>query len=815
MKKSTLISAALFTLLIIPFSELNAQVDETLKRDIIESGYIHRPLTIYEDKSIETVGLTKKTLKSDLLCDMESLEGWTHTGYGTVSLTDDRAVDGSHSLRLEAPSHPEKMLDWGLGRGTCMARFEIGGKDWTGYNRLRFQIYPECEGARTVYIQMYVENDGIIKIPDEFGREGYHEINLKNNQWNDCYLEMPALARDHVTCIKFSIELFGRELSMGETLRFDIDNLLIETVENPEPALGWQPAKDRIIFSTTGYRPQSQKTAITTVEKVDKFRILEAKSGNTVFKGNIKEEKTRFGEFRTIDFSDFNTPGRYVIQVGDIKTWPFYIDENVWDDSVWRVLNFIFCERCGYPVPNHHGTCHTDLHAVYDGHDIPICGGWHDAGDMSQQFVQSAEISYSLLQMSQTAKYKGETELYNRLVEEAMWGMDVVLRSRLGDGIRAVSWATNLWTDGRIGTDDDSGKREILVKDFAYENYLYSGIEAYAALVYEQDKELSVKFRRSAIEDYDYAKARFEKYGFEELRMAKAGGHTRMTSESQYHASISWAASMLYKLTGEKKYAEDAAEAIKYVMECQRTEPVGGGLKGFFYRNTKRNSTVHYNHQSRDYAYMEAFKSLIETQPDHPDFNKWMNSVKLYAGYLKDISKYIAPYGMLPSGVYNIHEEEADPVEFYAWQMGKSKDGGDDYREMLRNGVKLDDEHYLRMFPVWFSFKGNTAVNLAAGKSAAICSKILKDDELMDIAEDQLRWVVGYNPFGRSLIYGEGSSYGKLYNALPGEMVGETPVGMQSYFNGDEPYWPDFNTATYKEVWGATAVKWFMLVSEF
>jgi hypothetical protein len=32
---------------------------------------------------------------------------------------------------------------------------------------------------------------------------------------------------------------------------------------------------------------------------------------------------------------------------------------------------------------------------------------------------------------------------------------------------------------------------------------------------------------------------------------------------------------------------------------------------------------------------------------------------------------------------------------------------------------------------------------------------------------------------------------------------------------GGTPYWPQFNTATYKEVWGGSAMKWFMLIWEF
>jgi hypothetical protein len=74
---------------------------------------------------------------------------------------------------------------------------------------------------------------------------------------------------------------------------------------------------------------------------------------------------------------------------------------------------------------------------------------------------------------------------------------------------------------------------------------------------------------------------------------------------------------------------------------------------------------------------------------------------------------------------------------------------------------------------------------------------------------------VGKNPFGQSIIYGEGHNYAQQYNALPGEVVGEIPVGIQSRFLEDTPYWPQVNTATYKEVWGVPAGKWFSLISEF
>ncbi len=795
---------------------LHAQVDEKLKADIVSTGYVHSPLPLDETKAFETFGLKKKVLETVMLCDMEDFSKWSHKGIGKIGLTDERSKSGKHSLRLEAPAHPEKILGWGLGRGTCMASYDIGGVNWEGYNRLKFYIYPTCEGARSIYLNLYVENDGEIKVPDIYGREGYHEINLKNNQWNECFVEMSGLARDKVTKISFAIEVFGKERTMGDFLRFDVDAVELQKVENPETVKGWMPAQNRIIFSTTGYSIESPKSAIVNVEKHGgQFQLKDAATQAIVYTGPVRKEKTGLGEFETIDFSDFKTQGRYVIQVGDVTTLPFYIHQDVWEDSAWRMVNFLFCERCGYPVPGKHGACHNDLHATYNGHIIPINGGWHDAADMSQQTLQTGEIAYSLLLMAERAKEKGNVDLYNRLMEEALWGMDYVMKTRLGDGYRAQTWGTNLWTDGKVGTDDDAGRRELLVHNGALENFLLAGIEAYASMMVEKDEALRSNLKKIAKEDFGYAMKRFNELGFAEL-IKKGGGHAAMASESQYHANISWAASMLYKLTGEQQYADEAVKAIRYTLQCQRTEPLKDKDKtcGFFYRDLARKSIVHYTHQSRDYAYMEALAALCETQPRHAEYEQWIRAMKLYGGYLKNIMKYVYPYGMVPSGIYH-KDEVKDSANFYAVQVGIRSGADKDFEEQLENGIRLDKEHYLRIFPVWFSFKGNIAVHLSTGKAAAICARVLKDKELKDIAEQQLFWVVGRNPFGQSMIYGEGSNYPQLYTALPGETVGEIPVGMQSYFNEDAPYWPQFNTATYKEVWGSSAARWLMLVSEF
>lgn len=812
MKKPALVALLLYCNCCIVFS----QIDEKLKSDIHITGYIHSPLPLDKSKSFETFGLTKKILMSEMLCDMEDMQRWSHTGIGCMYQTSERSISGKHSMRLTAPTVVNEFLGWGLGRGTSLAAYDVGAKNWEKFNRIRVRIFPNCEGARSIYLNLYVENDGKIKVPDQYGREGYHEMNLVNGQWNDCFVEMTELARDKVTKLSFAIEVFGKERTMGDSLKFDIDAVELQVIDQPEVVSGWKPAENRIIYSTTGYRPESEKSAIVRVNNHDgKFSLIDYTTSQVAYEGKINPEKTLTGDFETIDFSDFKREGQYQIRVGDVTTQPFYINRNIWDDSAWRMLNFMFCERCGYAVPEKHGVCHSDLNGTYKGHIFPVNGGWHDAADMSQQSVQTAEEAYAIMEMAARAREKNNTQLYKRLMEEALWGIDFIQKTRFGDGFRVQTWGTNLWTDGFIGTIDDSGRRQVVIHNSGFENFVFSAVEAYASMSIDNDKMLSENLGKIAREDFGFALRRFDSLGYNE-RISLGHGHAYMASQSQYMATVSWAASMLYKLTADKYYAGKAAEFIKYTLQCQRTEPLNDkdGLSGFFYRDLNKKSIVHFNHQSRDQIYMQALTALCETQPENPDYRAWANSISLYGSYLKKIMKYVQPYGMMPSGVYN-KDEIKDSVNFYIVQVGIRKDVSKDFKEQIENGFKLDNEHYLRVFPVWFSFRGNDAVILSTGKAAALCGKFLKDQELVNIAEQQLFWIVGKNPFGQSLIWGEGSNYPQQYTALPGEMVGEIPVGMESRFNEDTPYWPQFNTATYKEVWGSSAGKWFSLISEF
>ncbi|GAB4014965.1 glycoside hydrolase family 9 protein [Spirosoma migulaei] len=796
-------------------------IDIKLFNEIVRSGVIHRPLPLDQSRSYDAIELAKPVLTAQPLTQASVVSNWKQIGYGKLAISTDHTRTGQPTLRLSLPTTTGKRAVGSVNDpdyatyGNCRLQLNLNGANWEAYNRLEFFIYPQAQGAQVVNINMDVRNKNRSAKNGTLMASADHLINLTNYQWNRCYLDLSDIRRDEVDQLGFYVSLKGKNITTGDSVIYYIDQPVLKQVKTQEISHGWLPAPNSIVYSTSGYMAQGQKTAITnwTKDKPNsRFQLINEATHQVAYESNAKPVQTSTGAYEVLDFSDFKKAGTYHLVLGPMKTAAFEIGTRIWTASQWRVLNYIFCQRCGYAVPNIHGQCHLDLFSEHKGKSISYSGGWHDAGDLSQQTLQTADVTFALLESFKNQRTQNPL-LAARLREEAEWGLNFVLKNRYDDGYRASSMGLLIWQDGVIGTLDDI--HSVRVQNNAFDAFLYAAYEAYAAMTLDGDAAYSEYLGKIAREDFSLAMKTYRKSGY--------GGFTQMyehnynTSQSQYMATVSWAASMLYQLTGETQYAQTAAEFIRYTLECQRTTPLGDvkGLAGFFYRDTTRKSIVHFVHQSRDQVYMQALILLCQTQRSHADYPKWYRAVQLYGKYLKDILVYTAPYGMIPSGVYH-KEEAADSAAFYSLHLFPPANAKELYTEQLTKGVKLDEAHYLKRFPVWFSiFNGNTAVHLATGKAAALCGHFLTDETLLQIGREQLYWTVGKNPFCQSLIYGEGNRYPQLDSFSSGEITGAIPVGIRTANNEDVPWWPAINNATYKEVWVTSAGKWLSLLAEY
>ena len=182
-------------------------------------------------------------------------------------------------------------------------------------------------------------------------------------------------------------------------------------------------------------------------------------------------------------------------------------------------------------------------------------------------------------------------------------------------------------------------------------------------------------------------------------------------------------------------------------------------------------------------------------------------AARSYAAYLKQLMAYASPYGMIPAGIQFLSETEDEESFTLLHLFADPKKQKASMEKQIRAGVSVGKDAYVRQFPVWFSFRGNNAVLLSQGMAARILGDALADPELTAIADRQRYFVCGLNPFAQSLIYGEGHAYAKQYAAQPGQIIGQIPVGMETYEDADEPFYPEANNATYKEIWTSPAAR--------
>ncbi|WP_424685690.1 glycoside hydrolase family 9 protein [Enterococcus sp.] len=753
----------------------------------------------------------ERMIEKEQITDSRTLTGsWQHFGRGKSELTD-------LGIQLLSPARYDSYpADWPqdgdyTSFGQIGTSLLLSGENWESYNQLKITITTNCVNIINPAITVNFFNDGKIKIPDIYQREGQHIINLVNHQTKEYTLNLGALPRDYINKLAFSINANGSYMDLPGNWEITIGKIRLEKNQYESTALGWEIAPQELVFSQVGYPVIGEKFFLVNKSWIGQtFHLLSA-AGTLLYDGKISEKCFLETTMGYGDFSEVVTPGEYQLSIGDLSSPIFSIGEigELLTDSFWKTLNFVFCERCGCPVSGIHGTCHEDVYAEFRGKKVLFNGGWHDAGDLSQQLVQTAELTLDLALLAK--EVRGENhDLYTRYVEEVQWGLDFIFKTRLGEGYRVTSAGVSRWTNNRIGDMDDAIAR---IHNSPYDNFLICGILAKTLVTLSDESYIREQIMLVLEADYQDALREFEKNSFKHEPIFWE--HTYSTSKSTYLATLVWTSALMYQITQKAEYQQQMLVWLDDLLQCQETKGIllfdGQKLRGFFYRDETQKVIQHFNHQAREhlfsYAFLEAKKVLQQAGTSTVALDKAMT---WYGDYLKYLASQASPFGMLPSGLYHSNEAEEE-FSFQKQHLLVGPEAIDYYAQQLQQGQQVAEEYYLKQFPVWFSFRGNNAVLLSMGLSATIMGNLLNDPELVAIGFNQLKWIGGFNPFAQSLMYGLGTNYPSMYTVSSGEIMGEIPVGVQTFENQDTPYWPHFNNATYKEVWVGLAGKWSAL----
>jgi hypothetical protein len=763
-----------------------------------------KPMQPVVENGAEYRWLQKKVLDSRPLDGMEDLSSWKFSGDGSMTLSTAQVKDGQHSIRIESADDIARVQGSGEWEDLVATR-SFPSPDWSHYNRISLWVYPDVDGAPAISASLVLHNEGAHILPDSTNEGRDESIPLNNRQWNHVVWEIAPLSRDRVTALDFAYSLPKMFPDPGDKTVLYIDQLELQTVV-PDHVEGWNVADGKIAFSHAGYESGASKTAIASDLKSRDFSLVDADTGKVVLTNPVEQKKTDLGNYQVLDFSQVQQPGTYFLRAGDTKTRTFRIGEDVWSDSVVKAINFMYSERCGTVIPGIHGICHQDDYTYHGDKRILVNGGYHDAGDLTATGNTPA-MAYGLFELAERLKQQGEDPaLYNRLILEAEWGLNWVLKTRFGDGYRTTGQLISYWTNGIIGDADDRFVQAVNDTEWYFR---VSAVEALAARVLkDSDPELANRSLATAKEDW--------KFAVTGLKTAPLLPEIYGQKDDLERISFGAIASVdLFRASGDQQYADEAVTLGNQILASQerKMQPWTIPMTGYFYTGPDRKALFHRFHMGEEEQPIVALAHLCATLPQNPNWMQWYSAIVLHSKYYQQaIAAVDAPYNMLPAAVYR--ESEADLLPHSkTWTPLRTADRTS-YLDEVRRGLPLGGEYYLRRFPVWFDFRGNSSVLLSEAKALSTAAQLRGNIDAENLAQQQAQWFVGRNPFSASIMYGEGYDWTPLYSVRSGQMVGAIPVGIETKGTADAPYWPNQICWTYKEVWTQPVGEWIWLMGD-
>ena len=514
-----------------------------------------------------------------------------------------------------------------------------------------------------------------------------------------------------------------------------------------------------------GFRPNAPKVAVLETEGSLTFRLIECTTGKVVDEQIIQAEKKDFGCVAEYRFSHITAPGTYYIQAGKFRSYPFHIRDGVLDDAFTYPVTYFAAQRCGPSTTGYMTPCHCEDGIRMDnGKRQDVTGGWHDASDLRKWVSATIE---GMVGLAMVYELQGDVTGAGGILEELQWGNRYFLNMQEPEGYVMKHCGgdvfthsdSNHWTDNEIGTEDD----RVICTDPEGMAGQFRFITAQAMTARVARTQGDEAYAQRCLEAADRCLSWCMQQLNDDITVEALGDG--MTAGLE-----------LYRTTGQGRYLNTASRLADRIMELQvhDYQPV----RGFF--RTSRTNPEPYRNIVGDPVGI-GLCLMLEHASNHPDAERWRFCLQEW------VTDYIVPmqkgsgYGLVPFGLYS-------------WNAGGERRCGDKY--YFRYFMGLHDQIEASSGHSWWV--GINAHAAAMGIAMAKASVILEMPELLEIAQRQLDWILGANPFDESTMDLVGRNHhttfdGKLFVPNTPRIRGAVLNGL----GGSEEDLPDMHDGSY------------------
>lgn len=345
-----------------------------------------------------------------------------------------------------------------------------------------------------------------------------------------------------------------------------------------------EPAAIRI--NQLGFLPEASKIAVVPNVPAGEFLLMSADSNNEIMRGPLSQPQAWEAADETVkiaDFSAFNKPGRYYVQVkGAGKTAPFTIAEGVYDPLLKGAAKAFYFNRAGTPLeqkyagdyarPAGHPDTIVHIHPSAASSERPVGTvlsapkGWYDAGDYNKYVVNSGITMFTLLAAledfeptfrSLTWDIPESNNAVPDLLDEILWNLDwMAAMQDPHDGGVYHKLTTLRFTSE--GMPHENFQRRFVVQKSTAATLDFAAVFARASRLMEQYGKhfpgRAEHYRQLAEKAWQWAEKN-PKVHYIQPDDVNTGAYARPNDDMQDERL--WAAAELFVLTGAKAYRKN------------------------------------------------------------------------------------------------------------------------------------------------------------------------------------------------------------------------------------------------------------------
>ncbi len=492
-----------------------------------------------------------------------------------------------------------------------------------------------------------------------------------------------------------------------------------------------------IRINQLGYTPQGIKVAVwcsKETNKISSFDLVDSATGKIVFTQNAGKSFGAYGPFTNtyrLNFSSFKNAGVYYLKAGNAISPAFKINDEVYKGAADFCLFYMRQQRSGFN-PFLKDSCHTqDGFTMYgpmpDSTRVDVVGGWHDASDYLQYSTTSANATWHLLAAYRDfPKVFTDEKLANGLdgkngiadvLDEAKWGLDWLLKMH-----PKPDWMFNQIADDR----DHMGMR--IPKE---DSFYGKGIERPVYFIDGKPQQRG-KFMNNTI--------------------------GTSSTAAKFASSFSLGAVLFDKTNPDyaKKLIDHANTAIQFALIKPGVTQTVSVKSPYIYAEDNWTDDMELGFaslaKSNDYFKQKNSKKLLDSS------YKYSQQEKITPWFYRDTASHYQYYPFINLGHYELAKQ----------LKGSKRDSIISYYKQGINDVwsRAKENAFYRGVPfIWCSNNLTTSFAIQC-----LWYKELSGDKSFDeLAQANIDWLFGCNPWGTSMVYG-----------LPS--WGDTPVDPHSAF---------------------------------